>query len=353
MDDGETPLSVAAGKGHVKGVEALIKAGCDVDKPRAKDGATPLWIAVEGGPQRSKSRYKRLYDPDPRSNNEHAKVVEALIQARCDLDKAVKNNCCHTARADGRSEVVDGATPLWMASCMGQTGVVEALVKAGCDVDKARAEDGASPLWIAAREGWADVVEALIEARGDMDRAVSNGSTPLWIAAEKYCPEVVDVLLKAGCDLNRTVAKDSSKLLQNAVDIRHADLVEALIKANSDTDKAMAEELAILLDGAVCRTHVDHHLVKAGCYCSTMYGRLLRVIEVLLKAGVDTCRVRSIHCPRVRELFLEHLEEQRSKMVALAGGLGPLGAESVVYKLSDDVLKVVWEQVKEKSVAGE
>ena len=41
MDDGETPLSVAAGKGHVKVVEALIKAGCDVDNAM-DDGETPL-----------------------------------------------------------------------------------------------------------------------------------------------------------------------------------------------------------------------------------------------------------------------------------------------------------------------
>ena len=91
--------------------------------------------------------------------------------------------------------------------------------------------------------------------------------------------------------------------------------------------------------------------MKAGVLRPEPYERLLRVIEVLLKAGVDTCRVRSIHCERMRELFLEHLEEQRSKMVPLEGGLGPLGAESVVYKLSDDVLKIIWEQVKEKSVA--
>ena len=49
--------------------------------------------------------------------------------------------------------------------------------------------------------------------------------------------------------------------------------------------------------------------------------------------------------------FVAHLEEQQSKMVALAGGLHRrLGAESVVLRLDDNLLQLIWEQVERRCV---
>ena len=49
--------------------------------------------------------------------------------------------------------------------------------------------------------------------------------------------------------------------------------------------------------------------------------------------------------------FVAHLEEQQSKMVALAGGLHRrLGAESVVLRLDDNLLQMIWEQVEQRCV---
>ena len=49
--------------------------------------------------------------------------------------------------------------------------------------------------------------------------------------------------------------------------------------------------------------------------------------------------------------FVAHLEEQQSKMVALAGGLHRrLGAESVVSRLDGDLLEMIWEMVEQRSV---
>ena len=48
---------------------------------------------------------------------------------------------------------------------------------------------------------------------------------------------------------------------------------------------------------------------------------------------------------------MEHLEEQRTKMLALAGGLHRrLGTESPVYRLHDNLLQMVWEHVERRSV---
>jgi hypothetical protein len=51
--------------------------------------------------------------------------------------------------------------------------------------------------------------------------------------------------------------------------------------------------------------------------------------------------------PRMVKLFVGHLEEQRTKMLALAGGLHrQLGTGSVVSMLDDNVLKVICEEVE-------
>ena len=55
------------------------------------------------------------------------------------------------------------ATPLWIAASESHKGVVEELIKAGADVDKATTDDGTTPLHIAASEGHKEVVEELIK----------------------------------------------------------------------------------------------------------------------------------------------------------------------------------------------
>ena len=72
--------------------------------------------------------------------------------------------------------------------------------------------------------------------------------------------------------------------------------------------------------------------------------------EALLRAGCDTSSVTSIRALMIGP-FVAHLEEQQSKMVALAGGLHRrLGAESVVLRLDDNLLQLIWEQVERRCV---
>ena len=46
MDDGVTPLFIAAEEGHEAVVRALIEAGADVNKA-TDDGETPLFMAAQ------------------------------------------------------------------------------------------------------------------------------------------------------------------------------------------------------------------------------------------------------------------------------------------------------------------
>jgi hypothetical protein len=72
------------------------------------------------------------------------------------------------------------------------------------------------------------------------------------------------------------------------------------------------------------------------------------VVEALLKADCDTSSVCSISDDsQVRGLIVEHHAEQQRKMLALGGGLHlRLGAESVMFRLDDNLLKMIWEQVE-------
>ena len=74
-------------------------------------------------------------------------VVEVLLQAGADIDKAAGN----------------GTTALIYASEDGHGGIVKALLQAGADVDKAM-NDGLTALIYASQKGHATIVEALIQA---------------------------------------------------------------------------------------------------------------------------------------------------------------------------------------------
>ena len=77
----------------------------------------------------------------------------------------------------------DGCTPLLIAAYNGHLNVVQALVAAEADVDKAKTDDGRTPLWTAAYEGHLDVVQALVAAKADVNKAAGEW-TPLRIATQ-------------------------------------------------------------------------------------------------------------------------------------------------------------------------
>ena len=69
-----------------------------------------------------------------------------------------------------------------VASHNGHAAIVEALIQAGADVNKAD-NNGATALMIASEDGHAATVEVLIQAGADVDKAANNGATALMIAS--------------------------------------------------------------------------------------------------------------------------------------------------------------------------
>ena len=90
---------------------------------------------------------------------------------------------------------------MYIAAQKGHIDIVEKLIAAGCDVDKARTDTGATPLYIAANRGHIDIVEKLIAAGCDVDKAkTTTGTTPLFIAAQKGHIDIVKQLLENGAN---------------------------------------------------------------------------------------------------------------------------------------------------------
>jgi ankyrin repeat protein len=88
-----------------------------------------------------------------------------------------------------------GFTPLYSASQNGHLNVVDALLRAGADVNKAK-NDGATPLFAACLKGHRACVEALVRARADVT-FVWKGHTPLAAASRKGHANIVSILQAA------------------------------------------------------------------------------------------------------------------------------------------------------------
>jgi cytohesin len=159
---GVTPLFLAAQNNRLDAVTLLIAAGADDNKASVDDGYTPLHMAAQEG---------------------HAGVVLALIEtAGVDLNAALIGGVLAgitpllLAAQDNRLDVVtlligagadvnkagddDGCTSLHMAAQKGHADAVDLLIAAGANVNATRA-DGATALSITLRHGHAEVVQKL------------------------------------------------------------------------------------------------------------------------------------------------------------------------------------------------
>ncbi|HAL39000.1 MAG TPA: hypothetical protein DCP03_13185 [Polaromonas sp.] len=116
---GESPLMLAALKGHKDLVEKLIKRGADVNKT----GWTPLHYAASGG---------------------QLSVISLLLENSAYID----------------AESPNGTTPLMMAAMYGKPAAVKLLLQEGADV-QLKNQQGLTALQFAQRGNRPDSVEAI------------------------------------------------------------------------------------------------------------------------------------------------------------------------------------------------
>ena len=173
---GDTPLHAAAHCGHTAVVEALLRAGGDLDGQN-EAGDTALIAASEGG---------------------HQETVQSLLHRGASALKVTSS----------------GASALFFASLRGHTGVACALLAAQAPVDHMDAGERLSaplpallPRLSPLPRAWMDCqLVTLFFALQHTETAsspllLSAGLTPLWVAAWKGRAETARVLLEAGADI--------------------------------------------------------------------------------------------------------------------------------------------------------
>ena len=183
-------------------VQRLLKAGVEVNTPRA-DGATAvLWAA----------------------HWDDLSMVEDLIASGADLDAADDN----------------GVTPLERAAENASVAMVETLLAGGARATVAR-RSGLTPLMVAAKTGNVKIVTALLDYGAEVNQAITQTQSTalMWAVAEAH-PTVVRVLLDAGAEPGGSTAKGFTPLMFAA---RNGDIPMArtLIAAGVDVNDVGAD----------------------------------------------------------------------------------------------------------------
>jgi len=216
---GQTLLHLAAGRGDLDFVKALLSYGADLETEDGWARWTPLHCAACNG---------------------HDAVVEYLID----------QGACVEAPGNYRQGI------LYTAAMKGHAGVIRLLCAAGANVE-AKTSWGFTPLHAAAEDGHLEAVVALLDAGADIN-GLCKGSTALDDAIEGGHEDVVRRLLARGADLNASHPTYSPPL-HDAASSGSVSLIRILLDAGVEVNR-LNERGDTALDWAL--SNGKHEAVK-------------------------------------------------------------------------------------------
>jgi ankyrin repeat protein len=189
---GFTPFMLAADKGNLECVTALLKAGADVNA--AHDlGTDALMLAAYSN---------------------HAEVIKILLQFGANV-KAIDTH--------------NQMTALMYAAQEGNVDAVKLLLASGANPNNACTDEGATSLFLAAQDGHCEVVKTLLASGANPNAACDDGETPLYAAAKNGHCEIVKALLASGA--NPSTAWDGETPLCAAARQKNSDVINVLLPA--------------------------------------------------------------------------------------------------------------------------
>ncbi|GFF64417.1 hypothetical protein IFM47457_00682 [Aspergillus lentulus] len=294
-----TPLRMAASKGELAVVQALVNAGVDLEVRSDKDAGTALSLAVVNNHSEvvqfllaaGANMDVPAGDPAGRSVLQHAvfhgymDIVRSLLTANVDVNtcggdnsytaltwavlggklEAVRLLLAHDAKEqlqrsgkdalywamhDGRERIaaflveagapIDendryGRTLLSQATSRGRTAIVRMLLDEGVRVNLPD-RHGRTPFLMAACRGHCEIARLLVEKGADMHQKDYFGRSALSLAADQGHTEMVEWLIEQGADINEC-DRIGRTPLSWAMQMDSSEAVEALVLAGCDVLK--------------------------------------------------------------------------------------------------------------------
>ena len=203
-DDQQLPLMLATRNGHAEAVKFLLENGADVDG-QGDDGGTAALAAAFFG---YSDVFKALVDAGADVNlaNNDGLVPTSALQIDWGITNAIANDLFQLGLTE--AEVTEGRTAILgqmakfdfgAAIALGDLDSILSHIEEGTDVNALI--EGTSPLLIATVLGRTDIVAALIKAGAEVDaQNQANGATALAAAAFLGATEVAEALINAGAD---------------------------------------------------------------------------------------------------------------------------------------------------------
>lgn len=179
LDVKQLELLVAIKNKDIIAINNLIKDGVNPNF-QDEEGYSPLHRAVE---------------------NNNLDSVNALLSYK-DIDKEMQ---LHLDAVSSDGWYLGGATPLLLASYIGNPQIVSALVDANCNIRAKDDIDGAMAIHIAAANGYNEVINILLKKDKTLVNATDNNGedTALHWAIMKDFPSTVELLLNNGANPNQ------------------------------------------------------------------------------------------------------------------------------------------------------
>lgn len=172
--DGYTPLMSAVDSGKVAKISLILSESINVDA-QTKDGRRALTIAAGNGHEKL---VERLLKAGAKADGGPAKITALTQGLRSGSDEVVK--FLLNAGADPNRAAADDRKPLMLAARAGLDESVRYLLDKGAQINGRNEKDGTTALMWAANNGRKRIVELLIERGADPSLTAKDG----WTAGE-------------------------------------------------------------------------------------------------------------------------------------------------------------------------
>jgi ankyrin repeat protein len=257
---GMTALWIAAQNGHTEVVNALCKAGANIDLSN-HNNTSPLFMAVQqnhvsvikillaAGAKLEQANNQKITPilmaitkQNPHiiallKNEVHARIFSAVkknnpealeLLLNCEFKPEIKE-CLNDKKL----------TPIFVAVKHGCLEVLNVLIKAGANVHWCN-EDGLAPVWVAAEKDHFSVVDFLVLHGANpnpfkLESLGETGNSLFWVAAQTGKTKILECLAKHKVPLN-TKNHEGITPLSIAIKYNKTEAVETLLRLGADTD---------------------------------------------------------------------------------------------------------------------